>query len=59
MKIVHAKERVKVEECERCLLDKAYDFFEEVYQECETEELEGLAKEIRDCLEDFFETFIA
>lgn len=59
MKIVPGKESVKVEECERCLLEKAYDFFEEVYQECETDELESLAKKIRDCLEDFFETFMA
>lgn len=58
MQIVQAKESVKVEECERCLLEKAYDFFEEVYQKCETDELESLSKEIRDCLEDFFETFM-
>ena len=59
MEIRKSKECVKVEECERCFLEKAYDFFEEVYQECGTDELESLAKEIRDDLEDFFEIFMA
>lgn len=59
MKIIQTKESVKVEECERSLLEKAYNFFEDVYQECETDELEKLAKEIRDDLEDFVETFMA
>ena len=59
MKIIKANENVKVEECERCLLENVYDFFEDVYQECETDELKELAKEIHDDLEDFFETFMA
>ena len=59
MKIIQAKECVKVEECERDFLFQAYDFFEDVYQKCETDELKELAKAICDDLEDFFETFMA
>ena len=59
MKIIQAEECVKVEKCERDFLFQVYDFFEDVYQECETDELESLAKEIRDDLENFFETFMA
>ena len=57
MEIVKANERVVLTECERCLLEKAIDLLDDIFDSVEDSEIcrltDGAANNINDLLDDY------
>ena len=58
MEIVKANERVVLTDCEKCSLNKAYDIIDDIYMNCEDEELEPIVQNILTNLAEFLENYI-
>lgn len=57
MKVVKTKERIELSECEKCLLEKAYDLLDEIFEEAEDSDIYDLADGARDNISELLDKY--
>ena len=57
MKIVQSKERIMLSECEKCLLEKAHDLLNNIFEEADDSDIYNLADEATKAIDELLEEY--